>query len=49
MVLEHAQALLGLGRCATRLGRPSDRDPRDEAAELFAQLRAPGLLAETGR
>jgi hypothetical protein len=42
VVLEHAQALLGLGRCATRLGRPSARDPLDEAAELFAQLRAPG-------
>jgi tetratricopeptide (TPR) repeat protein len=48
VVLEHAQALLGLGRCATRLGRPSARDPLDEAAELFGQLRAPGLLAETG-
>jgi len=48
VVLEHAQALLGLGRCATRLGRPWARDPLDEAAELFGQLRAPGLLAETG-
>jgi hypothetical protein len=48
-VLEHAQALLGLGRCATRLGRPSARDHLDQAAELFGQLRAPGLLAETGR
>jgi class 3 adenylate cyclase/tetratricopeptide (TPR) repeat protein len=47
VVLEHAQALLGLGRCATRLGRPSTRDPLDEATELFGQLRAPGLLAET--
>lgn len=42
-------ALLGLGRCATRLGRPSARAPLDEAAELFGRLRAPGLLAETGR
>jgi tetratricopeptide (TPR) repeat protein len=49
VVLEQAQALLGLGRCATRLGRPSARAPLDEAAELFGQLRAPGLLAETGR
>jgi tetratricopeptide (TPR) repeat protein len=49
VVLEHAQALLGLGRCATRLGRPSARDHLDQAAELFGQLRAPGLLAETGR
>jgi hypothetical protein len=48
VVLEHAQALLGLGRCATRLGHRSARDPLDEAAELFGQLRAPGLLAETG-
>jgi hypothetical protein len=44
-IADHAELLA----CATRLGRPSARDHLDQAAELFGQLRAPGLLAETGR
>ena len=47
VVLEHGQALLGLGRCATRLGRPPAREPLLQAREIFARLGARGLVAET--
>ena len=47
VVLEHGQALLGLGRCATRLGRPPAREPLLQARETFARLGARGLVAET--
>ena len=49
VALEHGQALLGLGRCATRLGRPPAREPLLQAHEIFARLGARGLLAETDR
>ena len=49
VALEHGQALLGLGRCATRLGRPPTREPLLQAHEIFARLGARGLLAETDR
>jgi tetratricopeptide (TPR) repeat protein len=49
VALEHGQALLGLGRCATRLGRPAAREPLLQAREIFARLGARGLLAETDR
>ena len=48
VVLEHANALLGLGRCAARLARPSGRAHLLEAGVIFGQLRVPTLLAETG-
>jgi hypothetical protein len=47
VVLEHGQALLGLGRCATRLGRPPAREPLLQARQIFARLGVGGLLAET--
>jgi hypothetical protein len=43
----HGQALLGLGRCATRLGRPPAREPLLQARQIFARLGAGELLAET--
>jgi tetratricopeptide (TPR) repeat protein len=49
VALEHGQALLGLGRCVTRLGRPPAREPLLQAQEIFARLGARGLLAETDR
>jgi hypothetical protein len=49
VALERGQALLGLGRCVTRLGRPPAREPLLQAQEIFARLGARGLLAETDR
>jgi class 3 adenylate cyclase/tetratricopeptide (TPR) repeat protein len=49
VVLEHGQALLSLGRCATQLGQPPARDWLLDARRVFAQLRARPLLAETDR
>jgi class 3 adenylate cyclase len=49
VVLEHGQALLGLGRCATRLGQPAGRDRLLRARGVFDRLGAPALLAETDR
>jgi len=40
VVAEHAHALLGLGRCATRLGRPSGRDHLLQAHAIFGRLGA---------
>jgi class 3 adenylate cyclase/tetratricopeptide (TPR) repeat protein len=48
VVLEHGQALLGLGRCTARLGRRSlARDWLLDARKIFIQLDARPLLAET--
>jgi tetratricopeptide (TPR) repeat protein len=48
VVLEHGQALLGLGRCTARLGRRSSaRDWLLDARKIFTQLDARPLLAET--
>jgi class 3 adenylate cyclase/tetratricopeptide (TPR) repeat protein len=49
VVAEHAHALLGLGRCATRLGRPPGRDHLLEARAIFGRLGVLSLVAETGR
>jgi tetratricopeptide (TPR) repeat protein len=49
VVLEHGQALLAGGRCATRLGQATGRDRLLEARDIFDRLAAPGLLAETDR
>jgi hypothetical protein len=43
----HGQALLGPGRCATRLSRPPAREPLLQARQIFARLGVGGLLAET--
>jgi class 3 adenylate cyclase/tetratricopeptide (TPR) repeat protein len=48
VALEQGLALLGAGRCATRLGRPAGRDRLLEAGELLARLGARGPLAEAG-
>jgi class 3 adenylate cyclase/tetratricopeptide (TPR) repeat protein len=45
-VLEHAQALLGVGRCLLRFRRPAAEVPLDEARELFASLGYKLALAE---
>jgi hypothetical protein len=45
-VLEHAQALLGLGRCRLGLGRADGSTPLTAAREIFAQLGAHSLAAE---
>jgi tetratricopeptide (TPR) repeat protein len=49
VVLEHGQALLGLGRCAARLGQAPGRDRLLQARGIFGRLGAPDLLAETDR
>ena len=46
-VLEHAHALLGLGRCRAALGRADVCEPLTAAADLFARLGARTLAAET--
>jgi class 3 adenylate cyclase/tetratricopeptide (TPR) repeat protein len=47
-VYEHAQALLGHGRCLVALGRATDATaPLHEAREIFARLEAGPALAET--
>jgi class 3 adenylate cyclase/tetratricopeptide (TPR) repeat protein len=46
-VPEHGQALLALGRCLTRLGRPEAGDRLAEARAIFARLGARPLVAET--
>ena len=48
-VLEHGQALLGLGRCRLALGEPGPEQPLAGARRLFARLKAAPLLAETDR
>jgi DNA-binding SARP family transcriptional activator len=47
-VLEHAHALLGLGRCRAALGRVDARGPATTAAKLFARLGARTLSKESG-
>jgi class 3 adenylate cyclase/tetratricopeptide (TPR) repeat protein len=46
-VPEHGQALLALGRCLARLGRPGARDRLAEARVIFARLGARPLVAQT--
>ena len=46
-VLEHAHALLGLGRCRAALGRVDARGPVTAAAGLFARLGARTLSKES--
>jgi DNA-binding SARP family transcriptional activator len=46
-VLEHAHALLGLGRCRAALGRADVAEPLTTAADLFARLGAGTLATET--
>ena len=48
-VLEHGQALLGLGRCRLALREPGTEQTLTEARRLFAQLKAAPLLAEADR
>ena len=48
-VLEHGQALLGLGRCRLALAEPGTEQALTEARQLFARLQATPLLAETDR
>ena len=48
-VLEHGQALLGLGRCRLALGEPGTERPLTQARQLFVRLQATPLLAETDR
>jgi hypothetical protein len=47
VVLEHGQALLGLGRCRAQLGHSDARDRLLDARGIFSQLGAGPLLAET--
>jgi tetratricopeptide (TPR) repeat protein len=47
VLLEHGHALLGLGRCAARLGHSGARDHLLEARRIFTELDARPLLAET--
>jgi tetratricopeptide (TPR) repeat protein len=49
MVLEHAQTLLGLGRCLTTMAQPQAHAPLMEARAIFADLRAGPLIVETDR
>jgi class 3 adenylate cyclase/tetratricopeptide (TPR) repeat protein len=46
-LLEHGQALLGLGRCRLALRQPGTEQPLTQARQLFARLHATPLLAET--
>jgi hypothetical protein len=46
-VLEHAHALLGLGRCRAALGRADVAEPLTTAADLFGRLGARTLATET--
>jgi hypothetical protein len=47
-VYEHAQALLGQGRCLVDLGRAADATaPLHQAREIFARLQARPALSET--
>jgi class 3 adenylate cyclase/tetratricopeptide (TPR) repeat protein len=46
-VWEHAQALLGSGRCLLPLGKPGAAEPLREAREIFARLDAKPVLAAT--
>jgi class 3 adenylate cyclase/tetratricopeptide (TPR) repeat protein len=48
-VVEHGQALLGLGRCRLALAEPGTEQALTEARQLFARLKATPLLAETDR
>ena len=48
-VLEHGQALLGLGRCRLTLAEPGTEQALTQARQLFARLQATPLLAETDR
>jgi class 3 adenylate cyclase/tetratricopeptide (TPR) repeat protein len=48
-VLEHGQALLGLGRCRLTLTEPGTEQALTQARQLFARLQAAPLLAETDR
>ena len=48
-VLEHGQALLGLGRCRLALREPGTEQTLTEARLWFAQLKAAPLLAEADR
>ncbi len=48
VVPEQAFALLGQGRCLTRLGRRSEAGPiLQQAGEIFQKLQAAPALAET--
>jgi hypothetical protein len=47
VVFEHGQALLGLGRCLTRIGQPRAREHLIKASAIFARLKARPLLDET--
>jgi tetratricopeptide (TPR) repeat protein len=44
-LLEHGQALLGLGRCQVGMGRPAARDRLMQASAIFGRLAARPLLA----
>jgi DNA-binding SARP family transcriptional activator len=46
-VLEHAHALLGLGRCRAALGRADVAEPLTTAVDLFGRLGARTLAKET--
>jgi class 3 adenylate cyclase/tetratricopeptide (TPR) repeat protein len=47
---EHAQALLGQGRCLLALGRPAEsEDPLCAARDIFASLGASPVLADANR
>lgn len=48
-VLEHGQAMLGLGRCHLTLVEPGTEQCLTEARRLFTRLQATPLLAETDR
>ena len=47
VIHEHAQALLGLGRCAAQTAHPDAHDQLIDARQIFIQLGATPLLAET--
>jgi class 3 adenylate cyclase/tetratricopeptide (TPR) repeat protein len=47
VVFEHGRALLGLGRCLTRIGQPRAREHLMKASAIFARLKARPLLDET--
>jgi class 3 adenylate cyclase/tetratricopeptide (TPR) repeat protein len=48
-VLEHGQALLGLGRCRIAIGERDTEQCLTEARRLFTRLQAASLLAEADR
>ena len=50
MPFEHAQALLGLGRCLLSLSRPAEAlEPLQTAREIFASLGAAPAITETDK